>query len=285
MVASGFAGLGYQIIWTQQAALWLGHEAAAVPAVVTAFFGGLALGAWVLGSRIEKSARPNRACAVCEVVIALWSGVLALALSPVSGWVLDATFALPSPLWQWTVGFAATFWLLLPATAAMGATLPAMARVLASLQTRRLIRPQEAGTATASTEPVAPAVAAPLAALYACNTLGAMLGVLTTAFWLVPAIGLARTAAVCAALNLFCAAAVLGLVKRHAGVKPAAATSTSTSTSTPATGNLAVLAATGLLGIGYEVLVVRVLSQVTEATVYRRWPPPTPQPHRRCCEN
>src|SRR5947208_313377 len=29
MAASGFAGLGYQIIWNQQGALWLGHEAAA----------------------------------------------------------------------------------------------------------------------------------------------------------------------------------------------------------------------------------------------------------------
>jgi hypothetical protein len=42
MVASGFAGLGYQIVWTQQSALWLGHEAAAVLAVVAAFFGGFA---------------------------------------------------------------------------------------------------------------------------------------------------------------------------------------------------------------------------------------------------
>lgn len=34
MFASGFAGLGYQIVWTQQAGLWLGHEAAAVLGVV-----------------------------------------------------------------------------------------------------------------------------------------------------------------------------------------------------------------------------------------------------------
>jgi len=40
MLASGFAGLGYQIVWTQQSALWLGHETAAVLAVVGAFFGG-----------------------------------------------------------------------------------------------------------------------------------------------------------------------------------------------------------------------------------------------------
>ena len=55
MLASGAAALGYQIVWTQQAAIWLGHEAAAVLAVVAAFFGGLALGALALGPRIEEA--------------------------------------------------------------------------------------------------------------------------------------------------------------------------------------------------------------------------------------
>jgi len=26
MMASGFAAMGYEIVWTQQGALWLGHE-------------------------------------------------------------------------------------------------------------------------------------------------------------------------------------------------------------------------------------------------------------------
>lgn len=82
MVASGFAGLGYQIVWTQQCALWLVHEAAAVLAVVTAFFGGLAVGALALGPRIERSQRPARWYAACEVVIAIWAVVLALLLAP-----------------------------------------------------------------------------------------------------------------------------------------------------------------------------------------------------------
>ncbi len=46
MLASGFAGLGYQIVWTQQSALWLGHEAAAMLAIVAAFFGGLGMVRW-----------------------------------------------------------------------------------------------------------------------------------------------------------------------------------------------------------------------------------------------
>jgi spermidine synthase len=58
MVASGFAGLGYQIVWTQQCALWLGHESAAVLAVVSAFFGGLAVGALALGPRTDRKDQP-----------------------------------------------------------------------------------------------------------------------------------------------------------------------------------------------------------------------------------
>lgn len=240
MLASGFAGLGYQIVWTQQCALWLGHEAAAVLAVVTAFFGGLAIGALALGRLIERSAQPARWYAACELVIALWSVALALWMAPISQTMLDAIGAQPTPLWQWTVAFCGTFLMLLPATAAMGATLPAMERVLAQMNRH----------------------ARPIAALYAANTFGAVVGVLATAFWLVPEIGLLRTAGLCAGLNLLCAAITLRLNTT------ADLSVTATSTNVASNGALLTLAATGLLGIGYEVLVVRVLSQVAEDTVY-----------------
>jgi spermidine synthase len=236
MVASGFAGLGYQIVWTQRCALWLGHESAAVLAVVAAFFGGLALGALALGGRIERSPRPVGWYAGCELVIALWSLLLVAAMAPVSGWVLRLTGAEPAPGWQWLVAFLGTFLVLLPATAAMGATLPAMERL------------------------TAPAAGRSIAPLYAANTAGAVLGVLATAFWLVPAFGLARTSAACAALNLLCGAIALVAFPARTAV-PARPGATRR-------GGLAPLALTGFLGIGYEVLVARVLSQVTEETVY-----------------
>lgn len=256
MVASGFAALGYQIVWTQQCALWLGHEAAAVLAVVAAFFGGLALGALLLGARIARSRWPARWYAGCELAIAGWGIALSLLMAPVSGGLLALTGAQPSAPWQWSVAFAGTFLLLLPATAAMGATLPAMERVMSQLRRQ----------------------GSPIAALYAGNTLGAVIGVLAAAFWLVPAFGLARTAAVCVVLNLLCAAAALTLLVDASPAPPApsappappAPPTSAPATSAPpaATGLLLLLAATGALGIGYEVLVVRVLSQVAENTVY-----------------
>ncbi len=243
MAASGFAGLGYQIVWTQQFALWLGHETAAVLAVVAAFFGGLSVGALAVGRFIQRSARPARWYAACELVIAAWSVAMALCMAPVGHWLLGAMGAQPDPWWQWTLAFVGAFVVLLPATAAMGATLPAMERVVGQL-----------GREGRS-----------IAALYAGNTLGAVVGVLAAAFWLVPTFGLARTAVVCAVLNGLCAAAVLRLPlidARQPAPMPRVVPNTLRSAM------LITLALTGLLGIGYEVLVVRVLSQVAEDTVY-----------------
>src|SRR3954468_21550858 len=100
MVASGFAGLGYQIVWTQQCAVWLGHEAAAVLAVVAAFFGGLAVGALVLGARVARSPRPARWYAGCEFAIGLWSLLLIAAMPAFGAWALRLTGVQPSPAWQ-----------------------------------------------------------------------------------------------------------------------------------------------------------------------------------------
>ncbi len=246
MTASGFAGLGYQIVWTQQCAVWLGHEAAAVLAVVAAFFGGLAVGAHIAGPRIERSLHPLRWYVGCEIVIALWGLVLIGTMTPVSSSLLKLIGAQPNVLWHWAVAFGGSFLLLLPATAAMGATLPAMERVMAQMRVEMHAQGRS------------------IAAHYASNTLGAVIGVLATVFWLVPAWGLSSTAGLCVALNLFCAVVAFVVLPRKSKLVPVS------HPDAPKTrrGTLMCLGFTGLLGIGYEVMVVRVLSQVAEDTVY-----------------
>jgi len=241
MLASGFAGLGYQLVWTQQCSLWLGHESAAVLAVVAAFFGGSSLGAFWFGPRIEASRHPTRWYAGSELIIGLWAPVLVWLVPRYGGLALAVTGLEPSWLWQWSVAFFATFLLLLPATSAMGATLPAMERITSGLvQERRSV-----------------------ALLYATNTLGAVLGVLVTAGYMIARLGLATTSLVCATLNLMCAGAAFLAFPTDVEPLPS-----NPGPSARTTRVIAILASTGLLGIGYEVLVVRVLSQVTENTVY-----------------
>lgn len=247
MGLSGFAGLGFQIVWTQQFGVWLGHEIVAVLAIVAAFFGGLALGAHLLGRRIAASRHPARWYAGCEVTIGLWGVVLAAIQAPAGQWLASLTGTEPSTPWQWCVAFLGPLILLLPSTAAMGATLPALERVTG--------RMREEGFA--------------IGALYAANTAGAVAGVLGCTFVLVPAMGLTNTALACACANFLCAILTLTFASvRTAGQALPADDSLAESRDSAHPRLGLTLFATGLLGIGFEVLVVRVVSQIAEDTVY-----------------
>ncbi len=241
---SGIAGLGYQVSWTRMFSVGLGHEMPGLLAVVTAFFAGLALGGLLCDRRVSRSAVPGRWYAVLELIIGGWAILLAFA----APWLNEQAALLigpePSPMRQWLVAFLLPLVALLPATAAMGGTLPAIDRLAARL----------AGRGTT------------LAGVYAANTLGAMLGILLTAMVLIPAIGLRGTVLGLAGLNIACGLAMwLGPAAdersrpavEHAFADP------------PSRGRLAAaLAATGLLGLAYEVAGVRVIAQVLENTVY-----------------
>lgn len=237
MLLSGAAGLGWQLVWTAQFATGLGHEIVAVLAVLAAFFGGLALGAWALGRTIASSRHPGRWYAGCEAVLALWGLGLGFCLPALVGSGARLIGAEPSPAWHWAVSFALPFLVLLPASAAMGATLPALESQLRAAHSR-------------------------LGALYAVNTLGAVAGVLLVVFVGLPMGGLSATAWACAATNGLCAL-VAWRVWSDRPVEPAAVAPMAAGVRLPV-----LLLGTGLLGIGYEVLAVRVLSQVTENTVY-----------------
>src|SRR5262245_46069015 len=117
---SGFAGLGYEIIWTRMLAVSLGHEIVAVLGVISALFAGLALGGLVPGRRIAAGARPGLGYAVLELAIGTWALAL-IPLFPLAGDLVPTLVPIDAaPARQWFVAFALPFMLLLPATLAMG---------------------------------------------------------------------------------------------------------------------------------------------------------------------
>jgi len=130
---SGSAGLGYQMVWSKMFTTGLGHEMPAVLAVLCAFMGGMALGAWGLDSLIARSRSPGCWYGYLEIVIGAW-GFLSAALVPVANQAALPLIGLdPSPLRHWLIAFMLPSLALLPATAAMGATLPAMERFVSPL--------------------------------------------------------------------------------------------------------------------------------------------------------
>ncbi len=242
---SGLAGLGYEIVWTRIFAVGLGHEMPAVLAVVSAFFCGMAAGSWFAETVQVRTWRPGRLYIGIELLIGCWSLATVYLIPWANGFVAQMTGPVPSPLHQWSVAFLIPFTLLFPATCAMGATLPVMIRILPATGRNR----------------------AAVAPLYAANTFGAVTGTLLATFILIPHVGYSMTLIDFAVINVFCAVTVMGMGGHYipAPVMPRdQASYVSAGHGRP----IILLLIMGMLGIGYEVLVVRLMSQIVENTVY-----------------
>ena len=244
VAASGFAGLGYEIVWTRQLSVAFGTEMMAVLGTVAGFFAGLALGAFVLDRPIRRARSPRTVYATLEAVIGLW-GLINVWLLPVAGRAIAPLLGTePAPALLWAVSFALPTLVLLPATAAMGGTLIALERMM-----------REACGDTRVT-----------AGVYGANTAGAVAGTLISTFFLLPALGLSGTLVCLAGVNAACALGSLALgstfvraIPEADGVPPRKLKGLRLTIT---------LFATGLLGIAFEVLVVRLAAQVMQDTIY-----------------
>lgn len=256
-ILSGAAALALEMLWMRSAALVLGGTAATTASVLACYFAGLALGA-AAGAR--ETDRPARRYALLELAAAagaLWSVVV---FQSMRGDAAARAIA------HWPgAGVLAIALATLPATLCLGATLPAIGQALAPLGTLGWRG----------------------ARLYALNTAGAVLGIAVAGFGLPAAIGVRASYGTVAAVSSLAGLLALatarlgpGTSTRHASGSAArrpagsryqavAARASRTLPREPARMRLcAVAAASGALGLGLEVLWVRLFAQVLHNSVY-----------------
>ncbi len=182
-VASGFAGLVYQAIWSHYLGLILGHAAYAQTLVLAIFMGGMAAGAWLVSARGGRWSGLIRSYAIIELII----GATALIFHPlfVGYMELSQNTVLPAMqdesairLWQW--GSAAL--LIAPQSVLLGMTFPLMSGGYLR------ISPQQDGEI--------------LGGLYFTNSIGAAAGALAATFLLLPWIGMPGAVMVAGVINL-----------------------------------------------------------------------------------
>jgi len=175
--------------------LVFGATTLAVSTVLAAFMGGLALGSAIAGRFAGRLRKPLSTYGWLELGIAVYALSIPLIFS-----LVDKLYVL---IWQqFHPGFFAfSVWrfvlsclLLLVPTTLMGATLPLLsAAVLDSVDhTRNSV-----------------------ATLYFCNLAGAIIGTLVAGFVLLPAIGVRKTIAVAAALNVIVGVAAIVAQRRY----------------------------------------------------------------------
>jgi spermidine synthase len=258
-VASGAAGLIYQVVWSRELVLVFGNTTQAVATIVTAFMAGLGFGSLAGGRLADTSGRPLRLYGLVELAVATMAALLPFAftgLAEVYRGVWPSLVERPGQLAGVRFGLALAA--VAPATFLMGMTLP--------LLTRYLVRTlDETG--------------ARLGELYAANTIGAMAGTLLGGFVLIELVGLHLTSYLAVALNL---AAGLGalLLSRRWETDPDNAGATAARRERPARPQVpreflprrrAVLAATfvsGFVSLALEVLWTRMLAEGTGSSIY-----------------
>lgn len=235
-LVSGAASLIFEVIWTRLLLLTIGATSIAVGAVLGAFMGGMAIGSALAGRGFFSRRNPVTTYAVLEG----WAGIYGLATPFLLGAVATA-----SPVVQFTLSLI----VLLPATIAMGASLPILSRAFGKSSSMPAV---EVGR------------------LYAINTAGAVAGPLLSVFYLFPTFGLDQTLHIAAAADVL---VFLGLIasrkafpewnRQEAGIAPAPA-----ETDRPAAPLLAAVAVSGATAMVYEVAWTRTLSIVFGSSVY-----------------
>ena len=185
-VASGMAGLTYEVVWTRYLGLFVGHSAFAQVLVLSVYLGGLAAGTLLVADVSKRVRDPLLWYARLEAALAL-TGVL---FHPVFRVTTDVSYdvffpALAAGPWAGAMRWGIAGLLVLPQAIVLGATFPFMAAALARLGRDR------------------PGAAVSMA--YLCNTLGGAAGVLLAGFVLVAYVGLPGALAGAALLNLLAA--------------------------------------------------------------------------------
>ena len=252
---SGFSGLIYESVWSHYVKLFLGHAAYAQTLVLVVFIGGLALGAWLVSRMAERMRNPLRMYAIVELV----TGILGLLFHAIFSMAVEWGYStlLPAACEQ-ASSFCAAQWglaalLLAPQSIMLGATFP-----LVSSAVLRLSNEQPGHD---------------IATLYFLNSLGAVLGVMASAFLLIPSVGLPGTLQTAGLANIFLAIAAYFLSKEApppmaiAPVRePAAAEERDSRRLVPIL--LATAFLTGLSSFIYEIVWIRMLSLVFGASTH-----------------
>jgi spermidine synthase len=249
---SGAAALVYQVLWARMLGLVFGNTTYAISTVLAAFMGGMALGSYALGRYAERTGvNPVRTLAYMEAAAGIYCALTPLLFAAAGrGYVLaQQSFDLSLPVLTIFRFVLSSAIMLLP-TFLMGGTLPVMAKAL-----KGLMPAEELSGAIGS--------------FYGINTLGAVFGVVFSAFFSIAYFGVNATLAAAVAVNLAVAVSLYVMGRGEKMLLPApAAEAVPAADHKLARMALGAAAISGFVAMLCEVLWTRILSLVIGMSVY-----------------
>ncbi|MBI1312515.1 hypothetical protein GC176_14580 [bacterium] len=236
---SGASALTYEIVWQRQMYLVFGASAPATTAILTAIFLGIAFGSQLAVPLLRRAPNPLTLYAGLEAVMGAWGLLVPTLLRQADSLYVAAVarcgegHTLQDPL-----RFVLAVVPLLPATLAMGATIPVMVRCVAGLRTSAV------------------------AWAYGINILGAVAGSLLTGLAWLQLFGILQTRLMAVALNVAAVAVVVCLRRRFTESPAVAEDGGAVSDSATPRGLALLYLLSGFVALGLEVVWLRFLGIV-----------------------
>src|SRR5258705_5946680 len=251
---SGATGLIYELLWVRVLYQSFGSTIQSVTTVVAAYMGGLGLGAWLFGRRVDRTPRPAVLYGRLEIAIGVFGILSPLLLRLAHRAYIGTAGALAlGRAASVALRFGLAALVLLIPTTLMGGTLPVLTRALMG-EDRGLLKPS-------------------LGRLYGLNTLGAMTGTALAGFFLIEFVGVRASLWATAALNLAIGVIAIRFGRRQVPVQASQSSNehlhqpppTSTALHNLA---LALLALTAFASVLNEVAWTRVLIMIVGGSTY-----------------
>lgn len=245
---SGFVSLIFQVVWLKMLVLVFGNTVWAVSTLLTAFMAGLAIGSWAFGKIADKAGSPLRLYGFIEGLVGL-SALLTIPLFANLSIIYRPLYSISGGdnLLMGITKFIISFLLLIIPTSLMGGTLPLLAKKFTS------------SLKSAGSE---------IGTLYMINTFGAVLGTLTSAFLLIPALGLKKTLISASLLNFVILIVILVITKKEKAQIVLKTFFAKASRKKQNSSILWVFFVCGFAALGYEILWNRILVLSIGSSVY-----------------
>ncbi|HWO88230.1 MAG TPA: fused MFS/spermidine synthase [Gemmatimonadales bacterium] len=193
---SGAAGLIYEQLWIRELQQFFGSTIHSITTVVATYMGGLGLGAWVLGRRIDRHRNPAHVYGLLELLIGGFGILSPLIFANVGAAWIALARALEPGLWVATaIKAVVAFIVMLVPTFLMGGTLPVLTRAFAG-QRRDRLRHE-------------------LALFYGLNTVGGVAGCVLAGVVLVEHVGLWQSLVACGLLNFALGGIAIAASREH----------------------------------------------------------------------
>jgi spermidine synthase len=244
-LVSGCAGLIYEIVWVRLLELYFGVTMVSITLIVAAYMGGLGLGSLAGGRMAIKLKSVLFTYAIVEIGVGIFGLFSPLLITGVGQLTSGSSYYLV---------FFISFALLLIPTFLMGMTLPLLSQAF-------IDQVDISGRV--------------VGLLYGINTIGAAFGAVLAGYVLIGWVGFGGTIVVACSLNILVGISAILVSRKEFGIKTTPSQSRSETGkgvrhSTPWKYHNVLLASflVGFIGLGYEMLWIRVLSIFNKSSTY-----------------